>query len=374
VAEFPSRDRGEACLDVTFSPGHPSFTCRSTELLTVGTKEESNEIGTKRAPMPEWRSDIMTGTVAVAAEQLVKVFPGDVRAVNGISFAVEEGEAFGLLGPNGAGKTTTIGMLNSTVTPTSGRAMLGGRDVALDPYGTRAMSSVVFQESVVDFPLTGRQNLALHLKLWGVDTKVGQTRLDQLTATVGIDGLLDRPVAGYSGGERRRLEIVRALLSAPRVLFLDEPTVGLDTRIRHDLFDIIATLRDRTGVTIIMTTHYLDEAERLCDRLAIVDAGTIVACDSPSRLLADVGSEVLDLRVDEPAKAVDVLEQLGIPSADILVIGGTITASLRDSDGARLLQLLGEYGIPIRTATTRKPTLDDVYLRLTGDRISGASD
>jgi ABC-2 type transport system ATP-binding protein len=316
----------------------------------------------------------MTGTVAVAAEQLVKVFPGDVHAVNGISFTVEEGEAFGLLGPNGAGKTTTIGMLNSTVTPTSGRAMLGGRDVARDPYGTRAMSSVVFQESVVDFPLTGRQNLDLHLKLWGVDGKEGQARLAELTATVGIDGLLDRPVVGYSGGERRRLEIVRALLSAPRVLFLDEPTVGLDTRIRHDLFDIIGSLRDRTGVTIIMTTHYLDEAERLCDRLAIVDAGTIVACDSPLRLLADVGSEVLDLRVEEPAKAVDVLHQLGIPSDDILVIGGTITASLRDADGARVLQLLNEYGIPIRTATTRKPTLDDVYLRLTADRISGASD
>jgi ABC-2 type transport system ATP-binding protein len=312
--------------------------------------------------------------VAVAADELVKVYPGDVHAVSGVNFAVEEGEAFGLLGPNGAGKTTTLGMLNSTVTPTSGRAMLGGRDVAGDPFGTRAMSSVVFQESVVDFPLTGRQNLDLHLRLWGVDRQAGRARLADLTTTVGIDGLLDRPVSGYSGGERRRLEIVRALLSAPRVLFLDEPTVGLDTRIRHDLFDIIATLRDQTGVTIIMTTHYLDEAERLCDRLAIVDAGTIVACDSPSRLLAEIGEEVLEVRVDEPSKAVNLLQQLGIPGDDILVIGSTVTASLRSSDGARILQLLSEYGIPIRTATTRAPTLDDVYLRLTGDRIAGRPD
>src|SRR5215472_13864509 len=210
-------------------------------------------------------------TAAVEADQLVKIYPGNVHAVAGISFSVPAGEAFGLLGPNGAGKTTTIGMLNTTVTPTSGRATLGGIDVARNPTATRAISSVVFQDAVVDRPLTGRQNLRLHLKLWGVAPAAGQTRTDELAEAVGIAGLLDRPVATYSGGERRRLEIVRALLSSPQVLFLDEPTVGLDTRIRHDLFDVIATLRQRTGVTIVLTTHYLDEAERLCDRVAVID-------------------------------------------------------------------------------------------------------
>jgi ABC-2 type transport system ATP-binding protein len=308
----------------------------------------------------------------VVAEDLVKTYPGDVQAVKGISFSVPAGEAFGLLGPNGAGKTTTIGMLNSTVTPSAGRALLGGRDVAKDPIGTRAISSVVFQDAVVDRPLTGRQNLELHLKLWGVGSADGRTRLAELTKTVGIAGILGRPVSSYSGGQRRRMEIVRALLSAPQVLFLDEPTAGLDTRIRHDLFDIIARLRDSTGVTIIMTTHYLDEAERLCDRLAVIDAGTVVACDSPANLLASIGDEVLELRVDQPDQATEILYSNGVVPEDVLVIGETVTASLRGIPGSRLIQLLNEGSIAVRSVTTRRPSLDDVYLRLTGGRMTAA--
>ncbi len=314
----------------------------------------------------------MSTQATVVAEDLVKTYPGDVQAVKGISFSVQAGEAFGLLGPNGAGKTTTIGMLNSTVTPSAGRALLGGRDVAKDPIGTRAISSVVFQDAVVDQPLTGRQNLELHLKLWGVGSAEGRARLADLTKTVGIADILGRPVASYSGGQRRRMEIVRALLSAPQVLFLDEPTAGLDTRIRHDLFDIIARLRDSTGVTIIMTTHYLDEAERLCDRLAVIDAGTVVACDSPASLLASIGDEVLELRVDQTDKATEVLYSNGVAPQDILVIGETVTASLRGIPGSRLIQLLNEASIAIRSVTTRRPTLDDVYLRLTGGRMTAA--
>jgi ABC-2 type transport system ATP-binding protein len=310
---------------------------------------------------------------ALEAQDLVKIYPGDVHAVKGISFTVERGEAFGLLGPNGAGKTTTVGMLNSTVTPTSGRALLGGRDVARDPFGTRSISSVVFQDAVIDQPLTGRQNLDLHIKLWGVDPTLGRARLADLSATVGIADILDRAVSTYGGGQRRRAEIVRALLSGPEVLFLDEPTVGLDTRIRHDLFDVIATLRDRTGVTIIMTTHYLDEAERLCDRVAVIDTGTIVACDTPSNLLASMGREVLELRVSDTDEVVKVLRTHGIDPDDIVVIGGTVTASLRSIDGPHALRLLAENSVPVLSATTRAPTLDDVYLRLTGDRITGAA-
>jgi ABC-2 type transport system ATP-binding protein len=306
------------------------------------------------------------------AEELAKTYPGEVEAVKGISFSVEAGEAFGLLGPNGAGKPTTIGMLNSTVTPSSGRALLSGKDVAEDPMGARAISSVVFQDAVVDEPLTGRQNLNLHMKLWGVDAARGRSLLRDLTDTVGIADILDRAVSTYSGGQRRRMEIVRALLSTPEVLFLDEPTVGLDTRIRHDLFDIIATLRDQTGVTIIMTTHYLDEAERLCDRLGVIDEGTMVACDSPANLLAGIGTEVLELRADDTGRAESVLRTNGVAIEDILVIGGTITASLRGMPGARAVQLLDESPVPIRSISTRPPSLDDVYLRLTGDRIAAA--
>jgi ABC-2 type transport system ATP-binding protein len=243
-----------------------------------------------------------TGALAIEAVDLTKTYPGDVQAVKGISFEVAPGEAFGLLGPNGAGKSTTIGMLNTTVAPTSGRAFLGGRNVATDPLGTRSITSVVFQDSVVDQPLTGRQNLDLHLRLWGARAEQG--RLADLCEVVGINDILDRSVATYSGGQRRRMEIVRALSSNPEIIFLDEPTVGLDTRVRHDLFDVLATLRDRTGVTVLMTTHYLDEAERLCDRIAIIDAGRLVACESPANLLAQMGAEVLDIRVDKPDAAV----------------------------------------------------------------------
>jgi ABC-2 type transport system ATP-binding protein len=310
---------------------------------------------------------------AVQAEDLVKTYAGKVEAVRGISFDVASGEAFGLLGPNGAGKTTIIGMLNSTVTPTSGRAFLGGLDVAHDPMGTRSISSVVFQDAVVDRPLTGRQNLELHLRLWGVGPVEGRARLRELTETVGIGDILDRPVATYSGGQRRRLEIVRALLSLPEVLFLDEPTVGLDTRIRHDLFDIIATLRDRTGVTIILTTHYLDEAERLCDRLAVIDAGRLVACDTPARLLASMGEAVLELRVDDPDRLATALRSGGVPDDDVLVVGGTATVSLRAVSAARVSELLAEHAVHPRSSTTRHPNLDDVYLRLTGDRMAGSA-
>jgi ABC-2 type transport system ATP-binding protein len=317
----------------------------------------------------------VTGAAAaVAAEELVKVYPEDVRAVNGVSFAVEAGEAFGLLGPNGAGKTTTIGMLNTTVKPSSGRALLGGHDVARDPVGARSVSSVVFQDAVVDRPLTGRQNLQLHLKLWGVDATVGRRRLAELSAAVGIADILERPVATYSGGERRRTEIVRALLSAPQVLFLDEPTVGLDTRARHDLFDVIGTLREKTGVTIIITTHYLDEAERLCDRLAIIESGAIVASDTPANLLDSIGPDVLELRADDAIAAARVLEANGVVPDDMVVIGQTVTASLRAINAARALEILKERRVPVRSATTRRSTLDDVYLRLTGGHIGSAND
>jgi ABC-2 type transport system ATP-binding protein len=311
---------------------------------------------------------------AIEAIELTKTYPGDVHAVRGISFQVEPGEAFGLLGPNGAGKTTTIGMLNTTVTPTSGRALLGGRDVAKDPMGTRAISSVVFQDAVVDQPLSGRKNLELHLRLWGVNTAEGRNRLYQLAEDVGMADYLDRPVATYSGGQRRRMEIVRALLSDPQVLFLDEPTVGLDTRVRHDLFDVLATLRDRTGVTILLTTHYLDEAERLCDRIAIIDAGRIVACETPANLLGLLGNEVLEVRVDDTSTATQALRVAGLPEDDILVIGSTVTASLRDSSSETVLHQLRGAGVNVRSATTRIPTLDDVYLRLTGGHITGAEE
>jgi ABC-2 type transport system ATP-binding protein len=312
--------------------------------------------------------------ISVQAESLVKTYPGDVQAVKGISFEVEAGEAFGLLGPNGAGKTTTVGMLNTTVIPTSGRAILAGQNVAIDPMGTRAISSVVFQDAVVDQPLSGRQNLSLHAKLWGVDPITAGQRMTDLVRTVGIADILDRPVSTYSGGQRRRLEIIRALLSEPQVLFLDEPTVGLDTRVRHDLFDAITTLREKTAVTIIMTTHYLDEAERLCDRLAIIDAGVMVACDTPARLLASMGEQIFEVRVEAPDRLIQLLENHGVPAKDILVIGESVTVSLKTVAAADVARMLEEHPFRVRSTTARAPTLDDVYLHLTGGRMTESTD
>src|SRR5947209_5744459 len=180
-------------------------------------------------------------------------------------------------------------MFTTTISPTSGRALLAGHDVARQPLRARALSSVVFQEAAVDRSLTGRANLELHTRLWGVPAALAARRIAEVVDALGLVGLIDRPVASYSGGERRRLEIARALTSEPRVLFLDEPTVGLDPRIRHELLDVIAALRAREELTILLTTHYLDEAQRLCDRVAIMHQGRIVALDAPSRLLAGPG-------------------------------------------------------------------------------------
>ena len=195
---------------------------------------------------------------AIEVDRLSKTYPGGVRAVREISFGVPRGEVFGLLGPNGAGKSTTVGMLTTTVAPTSGTAVLAGYDVVRSPLAARAVSSVVFQEPVVDRALTGRRNLDIHARLWQVPVAEAAARIEALAATLGLADLLGRPVATLSGGERRRLEIARALVSQPRVLFLDEPTVGLDPRVRAELLGAIAGLRDRMETTILLTTHYLD--------------------------------------------------------------------------------------------------------------------
>ncbi len=217
---------------------------------------------------------------AIEVSRLRKTYPSGVEAVKGIDFQVAAGEVFGLLGPNGAGKSTTIGMLTTTIAPTGGTARVAGFDVTREPLAARRVSSVVFQDPVVDRALSGRRNLEIHARLWGVDPAAAKTRIAELVEALGLSELIGRPVASYSGGERRRLEIARALVSQPRLLFLDEPTVGLDPRIRRELLDVIAGLRDRSEMTVLVTTHYLDEAEKLCDRIAIIHSGQIVALDT----------------------------------------------------------------------------------------------
>jgi len=311
---------------------------------------------------------------AIEVRRLSKTYRGGVEAVKGIDFHAEPGEVFGLLGPNGAGKSTTIGMLTSTIAPTSGTARLAGFDVARQPLAARRVSSVLFQDPVVDRPLTGRRNLEIHARLWGVEPSAGRARIGEIVEVLGLHDLVDRPVRGYSGGERRRLEVARALVSRPRILFLDEPTVGLDPRIRQELLDVIDGLRQGAEMTILLTTHYLDEAEKLCDRLAVMHEGRIVALDSPSGLLAELGDLVVEIRVDgDPAGAVRPVHALGIDPGDAFTVGSTITIPLRGRPASDVTDALGAAGVATLAVGTRRPTLDDVYLRLTGGRIADAA-
>jgi ABC-2 type transport system ATP-binding protein len=291
--------------------------------------------------------------------------------VKAIDFDVAAGEVFGLLGPNGAGKSTTVGMLTTTIAPTSGRARLAGFDVATDPVAARRASAVVFQEPVVDRPLTGRRNLAVHARLWGLDPARADTGIAEIVATFGLADLIDRPVATYSGGQRRRLEIARALLSEPSVLFLDEPTVGLDPRFRHELLDLIAGLRSRSSMTILLTTHYLDEAEQLCDRVAIVHEGRIVALDRPAALLAGLGREIVELRVvGDVATAVSSLRARDLAGDDAFAVGTSVLVPLHDRSAAQAVAAITDLGLAIDAVTRRAPTLDDVYLQLTGASLA----
>jgi ABC-2 type transport system ATP-binding protein len=308
---------------------------------------------------------------AVEVTGLRKTYPGGIEAVRGIDFQVAPGEVFGLLGPNGAGKSTTIGMLTTTIKPTSGSARLAGFDVTRDPVAARSVSSVVFQEPVVDKALTGRRNLELHARLWGIPPSAAARRIIELAAAFGLSEVIGRAVDGFSGGQRRRLEIARALVSEPQVLFLDEPTVGLDTRIRYELLDLISGLRGRTGMTTVLTTHYLDEAERLCDRIAVMHQGVIVALDRPAALLAGLGAELVELRVHhDPAGVLAAMRAHGLADGDAFAVGSTLTVPVRGRPARDTIAALTGLGIHADAVTTRKPTLDDVYLQLTGSKLA----
>jgi ABC-2 type transport system ATP-binding protein len=308
---------------------------------------------------------------AIRVEELTKTYPGGVEAVKGIDFAVPPGEVFGLLGPNGAGKSTTVGMLTTTISPTSGRARVAGFDVATDPIAARRASAVVFQEPVVDRSLTGRRNLEVHARLWGLDRARTRERIAALADPFGLGEVIERPVERYSGGQRRRLEIARALVSEPQVLFLDEPTVGLDPRFRFELLDLIGGLRARAGMTILLTTHYLDEAEQLCDRVAIVHQGRIVALDSPAALLAHMGRELVELHLDgDVHTAVSSLRTRGLAGDDAFAVGATLRIPVHDRPARDALATIGDLRLGVTAIATRPPTLDDVYLQLTGESLA----
>jgi len=306
----------------------------------------------------------MSPSPAIEVRDLSKRF-GDVEAVRGVSFSVKEGEIFGFLGPNGAGKTTTIKMLCTLLAPTSGSLFLAGFDVTKNPEDVRRSIGVIFQDPSLDDRLTAAENLELHAVVYGVPRAERRARVDEALAFVELADRKDDLVRTFSGGMKRRLEIARGLVHRPRVLFLDEPTTGLDPQTRKKTWEVLRSLRDQNGLTLFLTTHYMDEAEH-CDRIAVIDHGQIVAEDSPEALKRAVGKDVVFVRTNEPEALCEVLaEHYGL-SPDRTDEG----ICFRVEDGeAFVVKLVAEARAPLTGIAVRRPTLDDVFLALTGRQI-----
>ena len=303
----------------------------------------------------------------VAVHQLVKRY-GDVEAVAGIDLDVRAGETFGFLGPNGAGKSTTINILCTLVQPTGGSATVAGHDVVRARSEVRRNIGLVFQDTTLDLYLTAEQNLRFHAELYGVPKAVLPDRLHQVLTMVGLWERRSSRVATFSGGMKRRLEIARGLLHAPRVLFLDEPTIGLDPQTRRSIWAYIRELREREDITIFLTTHYMDEAEH-CDRIAIMNAGRIVVVDTPAALKASVGKDRVQIQTDDDATAIARLaERFGISAA---VHDGAVTFAVPGGEQF-VPRLFADLGVPIRSVSVARPSLDDVFLAYTGTTISDA--
>jgi ABC-2 type transport system ATP-binding protein len=306
---------------------------------------------------------------AIDVNGLVKNY-GEVRAVRGVEFEVAPGEVFGFLGPNGAGKTTTINMLCTLAKPTAGSATVAGHDVVRERDDVRRNIGLVFQDPTLDGYMTGAQNLRMHAELYGVQRDLVGPRMEQVLRMVGLWERKDTPVGTYSGGMRRRLEIARGLMHSPRVLFLDEPTIGLDPQTRRSIWTYIRELKEREEITIFMTTHYMDEAE-WCDRIAIMDHGEIVALDAPEALKAQVGTDRVTIHTDDNDAAIAaLLDRFGIEAR---ISEGAVAFGVPQGEEF-VPRLFGELGFAIRAVSVSRPTLDDVFMSYTGTTIRDAEE
>jgi ABC-2 type transport system ATP-binding protein len=314
---------------------------------------------------------------SVQAEGLVKTYAKDVKALRGLTFAVESGTIFGLLGPNGAGKTTAVKILTTLTQPDEGRAVVAGTDVVLQPDRVRRTIGVVAQGSGVDIQATGRENLRLQGHLYGMRAESLEQRVSHLLERFGLVEAADRIARGYSGGMQRRLDIAMALVHDPQVLFLDEPTTGLDPEVRADMWGEISRLAAEQHKTVLLTTHYLEEADQLASRLAIVDRGEVVAEGTPDSLKRELRGDAVHVELDGATQVNGSLDDAvarldGV--RDIAVEGRQLRA--RADDGGRavpaLLQALEASGIAVASVRVARPSLDDVYLRYTGRTFDAA--
>ncbi len=304
-----------------------------------------------------------TAAPAIEARGLTRLF-GEVVAVDHVDLEVGQGEVFGFLGPNGAGKTTTISMLTTLLEPTEGSAKVGGFDIETDGEGVRSSIGIVFQEQSLDERLTARENLDFHAVLYHLSSGEREKKIPEALELVDLADRADDLVERFSGGMKRRLEIARGLLHTPKILFLDEPTIGLDPQTRRAVWDHIVRLKEQTGITIFMTTHYMEEAE-FCDRIAIIDHAKVVALDSPEGLKSQVGGDVVTVTSPDPGSVAEYLAGAGL---DPQTKEGEVRVEV--ADGARFIPLLArEFTGIIEGIELRRPTLDDVFVNLTGRTI-----
>ncbi|WP_406305986.1 ATP-binding cassette domain-containing protein [Streptomyces sp. NBC_00885] len=317
-----------------------------------------------------------TPVPAVAARQLIKTYPGDVTALRGMDLTVETGTVFGLLGPNGAGKSTTVKILTTLARPDSGSAVVAGHDVLRHPDRVRRSIGVVAQKSGADPVATGRENLLLQGRLYGLGGAALGRRVDELLVRFDLTGAAKRQVRGYSGGMQRRLDVALGLVHRPEVLFLDEPTTGLDPESRTAMWEEISRLAGDDGLTIVLTTHYLEEADRLAERIAIVDRGRVVVEGTPEGLKGELRGDAVHLELRTDGDRTQLTGALApLPGIHEVLVDGR-RVSVRADDGAAavpvLLGALERAGAAVAAATVARPSLDDVYLRYAGRRFAEA--
>jgi ABC-2 type transport system ATP-binding protein len=304
----------------------------------------------------------------IHVKNLSKVYNGKVKAVDKISFNVKEGEIFGFLGPNGAGKTTTIKMLTTLISPTAGDAKVFGYSITREANKVRASVGVVPQQFTADEDLTGFDNMLLMADLYGISRKISKQRIIELMRLVDLESAVKRKVGTYSGGMRRRLELAIGLVNHPRVLFLDEPTLGLDVQTRTAVWDYIRKMKKDYNMTLFMTTHYLEEADSLCDRVAIIDHGRIIKIDSPDRLKASIGGDIIQLTIsNEKADLKGVLKRV-VGVKEVKRSGREYRLKVKSAEtvAPKLMVLISSKGYKVTKLSMTKPTLDEVYLDYTG--------
>ncbi|ADM27102.1 daunorubicin resistance ABC transporter ATPase subunit [Ignisphaera aggregans DSM 17230] len=301
----------------------------------------------------------------IVVENLVKKFK-DVVAVNGISFSVKRAEIFGLLGPNGAGKTTTIHIIATLLRPTSGRVMVVGYDVVSNPYEVRKRIGIIFQDPSLDMDLSAYDNMYIHGRLYGLRGEELHRKIMELLDFVDLKQYANKIVRNFSGGMRRRLELARGLLHEPEILILDEPTIGLDPQTRARIWEYITRIQNEKGITILMTTHYMDEAEELCHRIAIMDRGKIVGMGTADELKQIIGSDIVIAKFDKPM----CIDEEFVKECKILADGRT---EIVVSNASKILPQIFEYaeakGVKILEISYRRPTLNEVFLHLTGREL-----